>query len=570
MRAQESCADALPPGVEIGKQPDPLRPLAPGEPRYYSHWRQKPEGACFNPIAAHNAVQFFPRYCRFTKKEWAGRPFHLEPWQRDWIIRQAFGWMRADGTRLYRRIIIWVPRKNGKTELVAGVSHLCLLGDGVVGGECYAIASSGDQAAIVFNAAKDMVDYSEDLAEHYEVFEESLYLRDTRAVFKPLTGKARGKHGLAAVYLIGDEVHEWTDDRLYTYVSDSMLSASEPMEWLISTAGIEEGYGIELWNQSVGICEGSFDDPETLVAIWCAPQDSKVEIDLQDPLVWQEANPNLGVSSKYDKFVSRARLASQSTAIENDFKRYYLNIWVGQNERWLPMVSWNACNIGGPDHWQHIAEQMVGRRCFGGLDLASTQDTCSLVWIFPPENNETFWTILPRIWWPKVRMNLAAKTSRVPFESWEKIGALVTTPGNAADHAAIEEQVLADCEMFKVEGLGIDLFNAHSVATNLSEKQVPVELVRFAMLSMSGPAKTLERLVLEEQIDHGGHPVLRWMASNTAIRRDDNENYMPCKKSSANKIDGIAGLCMALAMAGKETMSESYLASGELLVLPLN
>lgn len=569
MRAQSARADWLPPGVEIGRQPDPARRLEPGEPRYYSHWRPMPDGAWFNAVAAHNAVQFFPRYCRLTKKEWAGRPFLLEPWQSEWIIRQAFGWMRADGTRLYRRVIVWVPRKNGKTEMMAGVSHLCLLGDGVPGAECYAIASSGDQSTIVFKAAKDMVAYSEELAEHYEVFEESLYVRSTRGIFQPLTGKARGKHGLGTVYMIGDEAHEWPDDRLYTYVRNAMASAAEPLELLISTAGIEEGFGVSLWEESLGICEGTWDDPETLVCIWCAPQDPKAELDIEDPLVWAEANPNLGVSLKYDYMVKAAREAAQSTAKENDFKRYHLNIWVGQEERWLPMTNWNACATGGQDAWKSIADRMLGRRCFGGLDLASTKDFNALVWWFPPERDGERWVMLPRLWWPRVSMMQAVKKSRVPFEAWEEAGAFIATAGNAADHAAIEEQIAADAERFDVQGLGIDRFNAHSVAINLADAGVPVELVAFGMMSMSGPTKHLESLVLKEECDHGGHPVLRWMASNTAIRRDKSENYMPSKSSSANKIDGIAAAVMGLAMSNKAPEPQSYLATSPLLVLPI-
>lgn len=569
MRAHQSGDDALPLGVEIGKQPDPNRQLAPGEPRYYSHWREKPEGAWFNPVAAHNASAFFPRYCRLTKKEWAGRPFHLEPWQRDWVIRQAFGWMRADGTRLYRRVILWVPRKNGKTELMAGVSHLCLLGDGLPGAECYAVASSGDQSSIVFKAAKDMVEYSDTLAEHYEVFEESLYLRDTRAIFQALTGKAKGKHGLGTVYLLGDEMHEWADDRLYTYVRNAMASAAEPLEFLISTAGTEEGFGVELWSESLGICEGTFDDPETLVVIYCAQQDPKAELDITDPLVWSEANPNLGISVKYDYLVKFAREASQSTKKENDFKRYHLNIWVGQDERWLPMTSWNACRIGGPEAWMSIAERMAGRKCWGGLDIASTKDFCACVWVFPPEDGDDHYTILPRLWWPSASMKYAAAKSRVPFESWEKAKAFTATPGNAADHDAIVESIKADCGLFDVLGLGIDQFNAHSIATRLHGDGVPVELIRFGILSMSAPSKMLERLVLTEKLDHGGHPVLRWMASNTEIRRDNNDNYMPSKRSADKKIDGIAALVMALAMAAREPEPESYLKSEELLILPL-
>jgi phage terminase large subunit-like protein len=555
----------------LGKQPDPARKLKPGEPRYHSLWRPKPPGAYYDADTAESAVAFFPAYCRFTEDEWAGHPFTLQQWQADWIIRPAFGWKRADGTRLYRRVMIWIPRKNGKTALIAGVSHLLLLGDAVRGAECYSIASSGDQARLVFEAASNMIAYSPDLAEQYEAFEESLYVRATMSRFEFLTGKPRGKHGLKTTYLIGDEVHEWATNRLYTYVRQAMKSRKEPMEWLISTAGVEDGYGVELWDESLKICEGAFDDPETLVLIWCAPPTIKDE-DLYTERTQREANPNYGISIRPDAIAKEAREAKQSTRSENDYKRYTLNIWVGQDERWLPMPSWNACTQGGPDSWKEIADRMAGRKCWGGLDLASTKDFNALLWTFPPENEDDpneRWVWLPRFWWPKASMKLAASKSRVPFEEWERAGAFVATPGNTADHGAIEEQIEADCSRFDVQGLGIDLFNAHSVAQNLVAKNVPVELIRFGMLSMSSPSKLLERLVLEQRLDHGGQPVLRWMASNVAIRRDSSENYMPCKQASANKIDGIAAGVMSLAMAGREPAPRSYLESGELLILPL-
>ena len=71
----------------------------------------------FDPVAADAAEGFFPEYLRLTDAEWAGRPFHLADWQAQDIIRPAFGWKRKDGTRRYRRVIVWIPRKNGKTEL---------------------------------------------------------------------------------------------------------------------------------------------------------------------------------------------------------------------------------------------------------------------------------------------------------------------------------------------------------------------------------------------------------------------------------------------------------------------
>lgn len=565
--AKDGRADWLPAEVVPGQQPDPARPLAPGEPRYYSHWRPKPEGAWFNPIAAHNAVAFFPKYCRLTSDEWRGKPFHLEPWQADWIIRQTFGWMRADGTRLYRRVIVWVPKKNGKSEMVAGIAHLCLLGDAVGAAEAYAIATKGKQADNLFATAKAMVSFSPELAAHYDVFRESLYLCATGSTFQPLTGTARGKDGFKTTYLFGDEVHEWASDELYSIVREGVASRREPLEFLISTAGVHHGYGVRLWEESVKICEGAYDDPETLVAIWCAPQDPEVEIDIQDPTVWHEANPNLGKSKRYDFMVKAAREAAQDTAAENTFKRKHLNIWVGQNERWLPMPFWHACNYGDPDRWKDIARDMRGRKCWGGLDLASTRDFCALVWVFPPEGDERHYTVLPRLWWPKLSMQAAAQKSRVPFESWAFIKAFEATPGSTADHDLIFETILQDSETFEILGLGIDNWNATFLASRLMEKDVPVELIRFGMMSMSQPSKLLEKLVFDGLMDHGGHPVLTWMASNTAIRRDGNDNYYPHKAASANKIDGIAALVMALAMSGKQAPEESYLATSSLLVL---
>lgn len=557
------------------EQPDPRRPLALGEPRYHSLWRPRPEGAYYDEAIAQAAVDFFPDYCRFTVGEGlAGQPFALQPWQADWIIKPAFGWRRADGRRLYRRVLIWIPRKNGKTELMGGIVHLLMLGDAEPGAECYSIAASEAQARKVFESATNMVAYSRDLADHYEVFEGSLSLRATRGLYMPLTGKPHGKHGLRTTYLIADEVHEWKSSRLYTYVRDAMVSRTEPMEWLISTFGVDGGFGVDLWNESLGLCEGTFDDPSSMAVAWCAPPQGpgEPEIDITDERVLREANPNFDVSVRGADLVAKARVARQSTVAENDFLAYHLNVWIGQAERWLPMTDWNQCASEPVDpsrqRWQELEDELAGRPCFGGLDLASTRDINALSWWFPPEDADEPWKVLMRFWWPRLQLAEAARKSRVPFESWAKTGAIATTPGNAADHAAIEEQIVADCGRFQVQGLGIDQFNAHSVATSLSEQGVPVQLVRFGMLSMSGPSKLLERAVLQHRIDHGGHPVLRWMAANVAIRRDKNDNYMPSKDDSASKIDGIAALVMAIATSGADSVdTPSYLTTSPLIVL---
>lgn len=553
-----------------GRQPPPLRRLDRGEPRYHSDWRERPEGAWYNPIAAENAVAFFSRYCALTTDAHAGRPFVLEPWQADWIIRPAFGWHRADGTRLYRRVLIWVPRKNGKTELMAGVSHLLLLGDDVEGAEAYVIAATRDQARKVFDAAKAMLNFSPELMESYDAFESSLYYRSRRSILKPLTGKPHGKHGLRTTYLIGDEVHEWPSDLLYTYVRQAMSSRAEPMEWLISTSGVENGYGIALWEQTIGICEGGYDDPETLAVVWCAPQDPRAEFDIDDPIIWDEANPNLGVSKSYDYMVRQARAARQSTVDDARFRQYDLNIWVSANDRWLSMTDWSACTTS-PDGWRTAAERLKGRRCWGGLDIAATQDINALVYLFEPLAPGGRWDLLARFWWPSKALQAAAAKSRIPFLSWVREGAMIEVPGNAADHDLIREQVLQDAEDYDLQGLAIDAFSAHNIIQPLTAAGLPVTPVRWGMVSMAAPSKWFEMRVLRHELDHGANPVLRWMAQGCQIRRDRSDNYMPIKPQGSpghTKIDGIAASVMAAALAGQPAQPQkSYLESAPLLIL---
>ena len=257
----------------------------------------------FKESSADSAVEFFEDYLVFTKGKWAGKPFLLEPWESDQIIRPLFGWKRADGTRRYRRCYVWVPRKNGKTELAAGIALLLLIGDAEDGGEVYSIASNKDQARIVFNQATQMVNKSPTLNDDLLCFKTSIYCPELNAGFQPLSGKAEGKHGYNVSGLIGDEIHEWADGDLYQFMHDSQDAREQPLEFLISTAGKKGTYGEEVWDECVKIRDGTIEDPETLVVIFAADPDD----DWQDEATWKKANPNLGVSKKLDTMRTQRR-----------------------------------------------------------------------------------------------------------------------------------------------------------------------------------------------------------------------------------------------------------------------
>ncbi len=497
----------------------------------------------YDEKTADAAVAFFHDRLRLTEGEWAGRPFALERWQEEDIIRPLFGWKRADGTRKYRRCYVWVPRKNGKTELAAGVGLIALLGDGEPGGQVFAIAADKNQAAIVFSKATAMVRMSDSLGPRLDCLKGSIYSPDLNAGFRPLSGQPEGKHGLNMSGLIGDEIHEWADDRLYTFVHQSSASRRQPIEFLISTAGEKRGYGWEIWDYCQKVLDGTIDDPETLVVVYAAdPADA-----WDDPATWAKANPNLGVSVKQSYLAAECAKAKELPRLENDFKRYHLNLWTEQAVRWIPLDRWDAC--AGATRWDRLAEQLAGDPCFIGLDLSQTIDLTCAMKIFPPHGGRDHWALLPRFYVPEARIAERVRRDRVPYDQWLKSGALQVTEGNVVDYEFVKADLRRDAETFHVVQAGFDPWNAMQVMIDMQNEGLPVERVRQGYLSLSGPSKELERLVLDRDIVHGGHPLLRWCVGNVAIETDPAGNIKPSKAKSTERIDGVAALVTGLALA---------------------
>ena len=115
-----------------------------------------PRGLIWSYEAGDRVVQFIEGFCKHHKGEWAGQPLLLEGWQKD-MIRTAFGWYKADGTRRFRTLYCEVPRKNGKSEVAGALGLYLMVGDGEPGAEVYASATKKDQARIVWSIGAAMV-----------------------------------------------------------------------------------------------------------------------------------------------------------------------------------------------------------------------------------------------------------------------------------------------------------------------------------------------------------------------------------------------------------------------------
>jgi phage terminase large subunit-like protein len=500
----------------------------------------------FDKRAADVACAFFERLLRHTKGEWAGQPFALQLWQRDDIIRPLFGWKRADGTRKYRRAYIEIPRKNGKSTLSAGIALALLLMDNEPGAEVYSAAADRNQAAIVFDAAKTMVEGSTALARFAEVYRREIRVPKINGIYRVLSADAPTKHGLNAHGVIFDELHAQPNRELWDVLVTSTGARRQPMLVAITTAGYDRNS--ICWEQheyARQVSEGLIDDPAFFAYIAAAdPGD-----DWADPVTWAKANPGLGVTVKVDYLAGEVERAKASPAYQNAFRRLHLNQWTSQESRFIDMTAWDACNTPLPD--------LSGRACMAGLDLASTTDLAALVLVFPPKrDNEPYW-VLPRFYIPAQNMIERVRRDRVPYDVWVRQGLIVATEGNVIDYAAIRQDLAQLGAKYKLQEIAFDPWNATQFATQLEEDGFVMVQFRQGFASMSGPTKELLRLVLSEDLAHGGNAVLRWMADNLAVRQDPAGNIKPDKAKSTQRIDGMVALVMATGRALSGGESES-------------
>lgn len=530
-------------------------------------WRRaaRQPGAWFDAAKADAVVAAWPRWFRLTSDRFAGVPFRLTLWQ-EIIVRLLVGWKVPSEAkdprtglpvthqvRLFRRLLLWVPRKNGKTEFLAALALLFFIYERVHAAEGYCFARDEDQARIGFNRMKAMLLSDPALTggatPRVTMTSRGIYVAERQSLFQLLSGKPDGKHGRMPQVILGDEMHEWESRELEDNLRQGSGSRLQPIELYASTAGIKSKVtGFSLWEESLAIAEDQSDDDRTLAAIFAADPDD----DWQDETVWAKANPTLGLTPVIDYLRGEAKKARNNPRAEATFRRYHLNQWVEQVERWLTPEAW-ASGCPDPTAWRGRLEAMRGRRAFAGMDLSTKRDLTALVWLFPPEEAGGAYIVCPRFWVPEESFEKRAATDRhTPWKTWRDLGAVEVTPGNAVDQNFVMKALGDGMTDFEVERIGFDSWNAQKLVTDMAAEGAPLELfreVRMGVRSMGEPSAEFDRLVYSGRIDHGGHPVLKWMAGNAAVRFDENMNFMPAKRKSGEHIDGIVATVMALAVS---------------------
>ena len=496
------------------------------------------EGSNYNKASADYAVMFIESLCH-TKGTWAGKPFELIDWQEQ-IIRDLFGTLKPNGYRQFNTAYIEIPKKQGKSELAAAVALLLTCGDGEERAEVYGCAADRQQAAIVFDVAADMVRMCPALSKRVKILasQKRLIYTPTNSFYQVLSAEAYSKHGFNIHGVVFDELHTQPNRKLFDVMTKGSGDARmQPLYFLITTAGTDtHSICYETHQKAKDIIDGRKIDPTFYPVIYGADESD----DWTDPKVWKKANPSLDITVGIDKVKAACESAKQNPGEENAFRQLRLNQWVKQAVRWMPMEKWDNCAFAVDD------DELEGRVCYGGLDLSSTTDITAFVVVFPPLDEDDKYIILPYFWIPEDNLTLRVNRDHVPYDVWERQGYLQTTEGNVVHYSFIEKFIERLGERFNIREIAFDRWGAVQMVQNLESMGFTVVPFGQGFKDMSPPTKELMKLVLEQKIAHGGHPVLRWNMDNIYIRTDPAGNIKADKEKSTEKIDGAVATIMAL------------------------
>ena len=504
----------------------------------YKPTKFKLKSSAYDKSAADYAVAFIENLCH-TKGTWAGKPFELIDWQEQ-IIRDLFGTLKPNGYRQFNTAYIEIPKKQGKSELAAAVALLLTCGDGEERAEVYGCAADRQQAAIVFDVAADMVRMCPALSKRVKILasQKRLIYTPTNSFYQVLSAEAYSKHGFNIHGVVFDELHTQPNRKLFDVMTKGSGDARmQPLYFLITTAGTDtHSICYETHQKAKDIIEGRKIDPTFYPVIYGADESD----DWTDPKVWKKANPSLDITVGIDKGKAACESAKQTPGEENAFRQLRLNQWVKQAVRWMPMDKWDKCAFAVDE------DELEGRVCYGGLDLSSTTDITAFVLVFPPLDNEDKYIILPYFWIPEDNLTLRVNRDHVPYDVWERQGYLQTTEGNVVHYGFIEKFIEKLGERFNIREIAFDRWGAVQMVQNLEGMGFTVVPFGQGFKDMSPPTKELMKLVLEQKIAHGGHPVLRWNMDNIYIRTDPAGNIKADKEKSTEKIDGAVATIMAL------------------------
>ena len=480
---------------------------------------------------SQRVIKFIEDNLRIPEGKFVGRPVKLTPQQKTWL-RQIYD----DDTRTF---ILSMGRKNAKTAFAAMLllAHLC--GPmAKANSELFSAAQSRDQAGLLFGLAAKMVRMSPTLAPFVQIRETAKQLAcpEKGTLYRALSAEVPTSFGLSPAFIVHDELGQVRGPRspLYEALETASAAQEEPLSIIISTQAPNDA---DLLSLLINDAQTGA-DPRVKVVLYSAP----LELDAFSEEAIRAANPHFDAFMNKDEVRRQAADAKRMPSREASYRNLILNQRVETRNPFISRDVWldnGALPVG----------ELEGASVYGGLDLSSASDLTALVLI---SKQGEAWDVFPTFWLPEEGLREKARVDHVPYDMWEKMGHLQTTPGKSIEYEFIAEYLRGVFDRCDVKALAFDRWNFRNLKPWLERVGFSeAELARFVEFgqgyqSMSPALRELETLLLAKKLRHGAHPALTSCAYNATIMMDPAENRKFVKSKSTGRIDGMVALAMAV------------------------
>jgi phage terminase large subunit-like protein len=496
----------------------------------------------------HWEYEFFPEYVehvldfvgmlKHTKGPDTGQPIVLEPFQVLLLCGiYGFRYKKDHEKRMTTDVIVFIPRKAGKSTLTA-VIGLYELAFNEAGAEVFTLATNREQATIVFDAARSMVESMPDeVKAWYRVSKYEIgKANDSQTMFRALSrDNKKSGDGKNASCAIIDEAAQIADRNSIEVIFSGMVARKNPLRIYITTASFtKDTKFFEDLTAFETILNGDApDNPHWFGLLYgLDPQDN-----WKDETTWAKANPMHGISVYQEAIKERCEQAKSKPAALNEFLCKTLNVYVSANTAWIDR-----------DYWDKSIGEDKGdpEEVFIGFDLAATRDL-NAVCILKRYASEDYYADF-KFFLPEEALSLIPSHYRGIFDQAVQSKILHITEGNVMDDREISEYIKQQASLYNVKEVGYDAYNAASLVARLHDNSIPVKKVGQGMAVLNNPSKHVEKLIMQNAIKHNGNPFVGWQLGNCEVYTDVNGN-IKIRKNEADKsakVDGIIALIIAM------------------------
>lgn len=488
----------------------------------------------FSIERAYRPIEFIERFLTPTKSTYTR--MELLPWQH-FVEANMYGWIsRKTGYRRFREALVIVGQGNGKSTMIAGNAAYALTKDGERGAEVYCLANSKDQARIIFNECSAQVKNSRTLSKHVRITKQGVFYDKTNSKFQPLASDSKNLDGRNVHMGVFDEIQEFRDYKLINVIKGKIKKRKQPLIIYITTLGtVIDGPLMDFY-----ILGGQILDDTGAIAQRAADRmfvyidEIDENDDVEDYTCWGKANPSLGALLDIEDLKDEWERVKTIPSERNNFINKQLNVFTMVDE-----LSFLDVRTICKNDRVYDVENLHGAVCYGGFDLAETEDFTSACLEFPLPDNSFF--VLEHSWVPEKKVKFDHE--KLDWQTLVERGWLTIVPGEYVDYIYIFDWFVEMQKLYRIDSIGFDPAKAFMMVQKMREHGFVLNDVRQGELTLTGPLDDLKEHFLDGSIVHNNNAMFKWYLSNVKLtKRSANATYLPTKLSKYRKIDGFAAL----------------------------